>query len=241
MIKRILQVAAISLFAAALAFIASTFTIRVKAQLFPLKAFQVWSTTEWSNNTSADTYFGRRSNGDTITMGLTDGIKEYNLASSGTLVVASNKTSNVSTLGSGKPYLPQDNDGTCSQFGSDVVQGESKQMLGFNVLHVFYSRRITSASGSVGENTVSQWVAPALDCYPLEDERRWYADGKATAFEIKKATAASVGEPLPGLFAVPTNVVEVSPSVFWPSVGRSAFPQQDKAYNKDKAKRSSLW
>ena len=78
-----------------------------------------------------------------------------------------------------------------------------------------------------------------LHCYPL-DGHHFYTDGKETAFKVKTVTKAMVGDPV-GVNFDPLTGTEVPPSVFWSAIERTAFPQNETAYNRDKAARESIW
>src|SRR5262245_26587635 len=112
MIKRItrfgptaLSALVIGLFATVAALFVGTFTNRLRAQLFPLKSFQVWYTEDTGSvNGPWESYYARCYNGDTITKNLTTGFSEYSLASKGILVASSTQTDKIMTYGSGKPY-----------------------------------------------------------------------------------------------------------------------------------------
>src|SRR5215813_7666812 len=136
------------------------------------------------------------------------------------------------TNGNGKSYLTRDNDSACSVFCSQIFPGETKQILGFNALHAVNSHKITAASGSVDEDAEDQWVATALDCFPLVDENHSLTDGKETAFEIKTVTAAVTGDPPADKFILPTDYTEVPPSSSGPPPASVTHPRNGQTSDK---------
>lgn len=84
-----------------------------------------------------------------------------------------------------------------------------------------------------------RWVAPALNCFPLRERiSKPHAKGATAPWNVREATAVKLGEPDPGLFQVPSNYAERSPSVRnqefinrFVGSGCPPDPDADKVYN----------
>jgi hypothetical protein len=216
----------------------------VRAQQPPLKAFQVWVHLEnKSRNEGADNYFARRSDGASVWI-QSDGVTSLDLTPNGIAVSYSNRNSNITTRGRGKPAVATDFKEDCSDAViSQVIPGETKNILGFDTLHVALTNRESSGL----ETHISKWYAPALNCFALEEETAYYRDGKAIEVETITAMKVTPGEPPEDVFKMPTGV-ETPPSEFYAALRPSASDpaiscgmppreRMDAHYYQDKAAR----
>ncbi len=62
--------------------------------------------------------------------------------------------------------------------------------------------------------TMESWVAPSLNCYPLQETLHIAApDGSSLPMFVREVTFLTVGEPDPQLFVIPEGMTERPPSV----------------------------
>jgi hypothetical protein len=147
---------------------------------------------------------------------------------------------NISTLGSGMASLPMTPPGNCEGYDSGFT-GATKIILGFTTLQSIRTSTQRSKDGVDNvDETDELWLAPALNCEPLEETSTWLYNGAPDAVTTKIATAAIAGEPPASLFQMPSNAVEVAPSVFYKSIGQKVGnPRLEAVYNRDKANRAA--
>lgn len=93
---------------------------------------------------------------------------------------------------------------SCEQHGKPLAQDHQPQMKMEGLDVVRFSGKMSST-----ENPVVRWMAPALNCFVLQEEGTIVAD----QFRFRRTTASlSIGEPDPLLFEVPDSYTERSPS-----------------------------
>jgi len=120
------------------------------------------------------------------------------------------------------------------------VTSESKTILGFKVLHLGPKSddQTDPSNGEVVTTTVEAWLAPDLDCNPLEEISTWKHNGVLIETTRKIATSAIQEGPLASAFEVPAGSVEVPPSAFYQSLGEGYNQRQEDSYNRQKTLRS---
>ncbi|HKW99904.1 MAG TPA: hypothetical protein VJN43_19340 [Bryobacteraceae bacterium] len=206
---------------------------KVRAELNPLKSYQVWYRIDNSNGTGVQAMTARRSNGDSVTVILNDTNPLMNnytvleLPSQGLVVALAGNNSNMMTYGKGIPYEEKDLLPDCSSAGT-LVPGDVKQIAGVTAVHL----------APTEENPAGVWVVPALNCLTVEGT----AVG-GTLKQVRTTMQVILGEPPGSLFAIPPGRTEVKPSIFYPSTGRGTagaehyFAHQDAKYQSDMAAR----
>lgn len=98
------------------------------------------------------------------------------------------------------------------------------RILGFDVDIVEVQKRYDSPAVS-NTRRMKSWVAPELDCFPLRREIEMDVASKPTKKAIEAVTNISMGEPDRGLFEIPSNYKERSPSEVLAEAGRR-FPNR---------------
>jgi hypothetical protein len=227
--------------AAALAWIAGVGVRKVQAQLTPVKSYQVWTHVEDTSGSSSDDYFARRSDGVEYIANSETGLKILRLVPSGISIYASDRISDITTRGNGKPYVAKDFAEDCSMTTlGNLVPGDKKTILGFKVLH--FTRTIASSDGDKEETSL--WAAPALNCHPLEQVDTYYSNGKVSRVDTTTATRALLGDPPADVFQKPAGT-EVVPSKFFADLrgqpmNADAVKRIDGRYEQDKKAREAF-
>jgi hypothetical protein len=85
---------------------------------------------------------------------------------------------------------------------------EAGVLLGYRVLKTSEERRL-AANQTV---TIERWVAPDLECFPLQTVVRKFDRGTSLAQTTSRVLSANIGNPDPTLFVIPSDYVERSPS-----------------------------
>ena len=91
----------------------------------------------------------------------------------------------------------------------------SKLVLGQNVVN-----RVKHFTAGDRSFELNEWVAPALACEVLESEQIIEEKGARIGRNVIHAQAISLGDPDPGLFVIPADYVERSPSQFFSEQAR---------------------
>lgn len=65
---------------------------------------------------------------------------------------------------------------------------------------------------ALDETEETSWLAPALNCLALRTEASQFVAGEVVGRRVESYTDVKLGEPDPGLFAIPENYVERPPS-----------------------------
>ncbi len=105
-------------------------------------------------------------------------------------------------------------DGTVEHYRSYSTQcsadpnAQHASILGYDTVRV--QSDITFVPGHITHT--EEWVAPALDCFPLRMRSLFGETGKPLTPNTSDVQLVIEGDPAPSLFAVPTSYVERSPS-----------------------------
>jgi hypothetical protein len=170
-----------------------------------------------------------RSNGDSMEQNLEpNSPRLVTLPAKGVMISVAPSGNNVTTIGSGIPRPPRQSGEMCEDLPGRT--GESRIILGFKTL-----KTLVTSGGHIEE----AWVAPALNCQPLERTNIWKVEGQPDAVTKMTAVSAVAGEPDPALFKLPEHSNEVPPSVFWRALGQE-IPSGEGHYYRDKAEREAL-
>jgi hypothetical protein len=228
-----------------LAWVAGPGVNKVRAQLMPVKTFQIWQrdTDTAGLGPDSDSYYARRSDGATVVTTSTNPVKIVTFPNQGIKIRSTDK--DRSTLGSGIPKLAADYAPDCSNAptGTDLIQSERKQILGFLVIHGTMVIK-SGDSGKDGHVEKSMWFAPDLNCHPLEVVATYYdGSGEVINVDTISTTKALIGEPPADAFNVSADN-EVPPSKFDTDLGRqprspAVSEQRDNRYWKERSQRES--
>lgn len=85
---------------------------------------------------------------------------------------------------------------------------DSRILFGFQTRKRIETRKL-SGSQNV---TIEEWQVPELECFSLEVVANKFESGRILARTTTRAVLVNVGDPDPGLFHIPTDYVERSPS-----------------------------
>ncbi len=187
---------------------------------------------------------GQRANGDSIEIVSTDdGVqnKAITFLQQGISVLTNNRNSNISTTGTGVPFLLKPVTPMCLAWRDSRIVPEDDTILGFHTLHVTIQDH-----GMISD----KWYSRDLGCQVLKSVSTRQSDG---AVEDIEATSASADPPADSMFALPNNPVEMSPSNYWlaltpPDAGHNKasdaistpyYEQQDAIYASDRSARAT--
>lgn len=188
---------------------------------------------------SYDFLVAGNANGDSMTRNsLADSPRILNLVSMGLQIAVAPSGDKIMTMGKGKLVTPQRFGNNCEGIGGHT--GEAQTILGFETVKVVSENHQKSPAGN--DDLIQKqesWLAPDLNCLHLLQTTTWTYNGRADGETTETATNAIAGEPDPALFQVPTNAVEVPPSVFYPAVGQTFAPKLETIYNNEKAIRDA--
>ncbi len=222
--------------------------VQAQTQKQTVNPYQIWyhtkaigtgTITRTYPTDEGDSFRALRSNGDLLESSPSSLEKFITFPSRGLSIATNTVNSNISTYGTGMPHLPMTWGKNCENYGADLT-GATKTILGFTTLQIVHKGTQRSKDGAHNlDETDESWLAPALNCEPLEETSTWIYNGAPDAVTTKIATAAIAGEPPDSLFELPSHPVEVHPSVFYESIGQKVGnPRQEYAYNRDRAKRA---
>jgi hypothetical protein len=200
-----------------------------------LPPYQIWlhETVMDKDNAVAEQYDffrGQNSKGDWVELNMQGRLRTIEFLGKGLIISYTPENNQMLTRGTGVPKVAERHGDYCQ--GYLGLTGESKIILNFPTFKVI--------SGALPTGLQTAWLAPALNCQALEEETRWTYNGAPNGVTTKVATKAIAGEPDPNLFVIPASATEVSPSVFWPPIGRSPDKREEDVYNMQKAKRALL-
>lgn len=180
-----------------------------------------------------------KSNGDSMEQSLTaNATRSLTLPAKGVVIAVAPSGSNIMTAGGGISRPPLTWGEVCQALPGHT--DESKNLLGFRTFKTVLVSDSSGPAGNVLRHAEEAWVAPELNCQPLEKTETWTLDGQFDGVTRMTAFSAIAAEPNPSLFDLPEHPNEVPPSVFSPALGRNFTQRQEDGYLRDKAQRAAL-
>lgn len=91
---------------------------------------------------------------------------------------------------------------------NSTVKQNGGSMLGYRVVKTTENSQLPDG----GTVTTTEWRAPELNCFPLRKQVTFVSPGGTATVNLREVKTVVTGEPDPGLFDVPANYTERSPS-----------------------------